>query len=449
MKDKRRKKLTDLGVENLADALLELAKWSDVADNMVERMISDPEENIQRFKKKLSRIKRSQRFLKWDESEGFAEELRELLEDLRSGVKDPSTGLDLISLFYKADEKILNQCDDSSGSIGEIFQFDAQKLFIEYAAVCEDKEKVAGIILELNKSDNYGVRSALIDCASECLPELIIRSMIKKFQELFKSEEDSFWKRHNLILIESLARQIKDAELFKQTRIASCEKLSTATYNDIARVYFESGDAKTALSWLKKIPKGEPFQRYEMERLLIDIYKKLGYKDKLAGLLYDIFRSYHSMETLQELLDVIGADRKNEVVLKEVASIISNDRLNLNDAEFLLSIGKVDEAEEYITRRAGQLDGDSYTSLLPLAKAMESEGCILATSIIYRSLLCSILERGYSKAYYHGICYLRKLDKAAVKISDWKNFNDHGVFKEQIYSDHKRKRSFWAGYENE
>ena len=449
MEDKRKQRLISLGVENLADALLELVKWSDSADNLVERMIADPEENIQRYKKKLSRIKRSQRFLKWDESEDFAEELRELLEDLRAGVKYPSTGLELISLFYKADEKILNQCDDSSGNIGDIFIFDAKELFIKYAAACEDKEKVASIILGLNKKDNYGIRSVLIDCASECLPESIIRSMIKKIQELFKSEEDSFWKRHNLILIGSLARQIKDAELFKQTRIASCEKLSTAAYNDIARVYFESGDAQTALLWLKKIPKGEPFQKYETERLLIEIYKELGDKDKLADLLHERFRSYHSMETLQELLDVIGADKKNEVVSKEVASIISNNRLNLNDAEFLLSIGKVDEAEEYIIERAGQINGDFYTGLLPLAKAMESEGCILVASIIYRSLLCSILERGYSKAYYHGVRYLRRLDKVAAEVSDWKNFDDHGVFKEQIYNDHKRKRSFWAGYKNE
>ena len=307
-------------------------------------------ENIQRFKKKLSRIKRSQRFIKWDESDEFARELSELLEDLRAGVKDPDTGLELISLFYKADGKILDQCDDSDGIVGDVFVFDAKELFIDYALACEDKEKVAGIILELNKEDSYGVRTALIDCASECLPETIIRFIIKEIQGSAGCEEDEYHKRHYMTLVESLARQIKDAELFKETRIASCEKLSTAAYNDIARVYFESGDAKTALSWLKKIPEGEQFQRYETERLLIDIYKKLGYKDKLAGLLYDIFRSYHSMETLQELLDVIGADRKNEVVLKEVASIISNDRLNLNDAEFLLSIGKVDEAEEYITR---------------------------------------------------------------------------------------------------
>ncbi|MGM0365023.1 MAG: DUF6880 family protein [Actinomycetota bacterium] len=112
-------------------------------------------------------------------------------------------------------------------------------------------------------------------------------------------------------------------------------------------------------------------------------------------------------------------------------------------------MAKIDEAEEYIINRAGQLDGDHYTGLLNLVKLMESEGRFLAASVIYRSLLFSILDRRYSKAYYHGIRYLKKLDKMAVRVSDWKDFEDHLIFKERIYNEHKRKRSFWGGYENE
>jgi hypothetical protein len=445
--DNRKQKLLNLGAETLAEALLDLAKWSEAAENMVERMISGPEENIRRFKKNLSRIKRFQRFLKWDESGDFAQELRELLEDLRVGVKNPSTGLELITLFFKADEKIFNQCDDSSGNIGDIFCYDAKELFSRYAAECEDKEKVAGIILELNRSDDYGIRDTLINCASDCLPEKIIRYMIDEIQVLADSEEGSRWRRHYLGLAGSLARQVKDAELFKQIQIASSEKLSESELYDIACVYFESGDAETALSWLKKIPENDSLRNYETEDLLIKIYKKLGYKDKLTELLYKRFRSYHSTDRLQELLDVIGAGKRDEVLSEAVASIISKDTLDLNDAEFLISIGRIDEAEEYIINRAGKIHGGFYASLLPLAKSMESEARFLTASIIYRSLLCSILDRGYSKAYYHGIRYLKKLDKMAEKVPDWKGFEEHEVFKQRIYDDHKRKRSFWGSYE--
>lgn len=102
------------------------------------------------------------------------------------------------------------------------------------------------------------------------------------------------------------------------------------------------------------------------------------------------------------------------------------------------------EAEEYLLKHADQLDGNQYGSLLSLAEAMDSENCHLATSLIYCSLLVSILERGYTKAYSHGVRYLKKLDKLATSVADWKDFIHHEAFKEQIIHAHGRKRSFWS-----
>jgi hypothetical protein len=144
---------------------------------------------------------------------------------------------------------------------------------------------------------------------------------------------------------------------------------------------------------------------------------------------------------------VIGHDKRDEVVADEVAQILESSVLRESDAEFLISIGKIDEAEEYLLKRADQLDGNHYGSLLFLAKAMESENRYLAASLIYRSLLISILERGYTKAYPHGIRYLKKLDKLATSVTDWINFNHQEAFKAQIIQVHGRKRSFWSKYE--
>jgi thioredoxin-like negative regulator of GroEL len=186
--------------------------------------------------------------------------------------------------------------------------------------------------------------------------------------------------------IESLARQIKDATLFEKTRIASWGKLSTAALIDIARVYLESGDVETAHSWLKKIPEGETYQAYERDKLLEEIYQKQGDSEKLTELLLQKFRSYHSTDTLQALLDVIGHDKRDEVVNDEARQILKSDRFRESDAEFLIAVGKIDEAEEYLLGRANQLDGNHYGSLLSLAEAMAAENRHLVTSMMYRSL---------------------------------------------------------------
>ena len=90
MGDKRKERLVDLGAEALADTLLALADQDDAADNLVERMIAMPEENIQRFKAKLAGLKRSRRFVRWGASARFARELRALLQDLQAAVDDPN-----------------------------------------------------------------------------------------------------------------------------------------------------------------------------------------------------------------------------------------------------------------------------------------------------------------------------------------------------------------------
>lgn len=443
----RKQKLIDLGPDALADALLDLAVHFDEADDLIEQLIATPKENVQRFKKKLSSLKRRKRFIGWRESASFSRKLEMLLQDLKSGVDDPITGLKLVATFYEADNTIFEMCDDSSGNIGDVFRYHAKELFVDYAARCSDKDKIADIILKMNKKDSYGIRDTLIDCAGECLPEPVIRSMIATLQKRADTEKDEYGKRHHLMLIESLARQIKDAKLFEKTRIASWGKLSTAARIEIARVYLESGDVETAHAWLKKIPEGETYQAYERDKLLEEIYHKQGDSEKLTELQYQKFRSYHSVDTLQALLDVIGHDKRDDVVNDEARKILKTDRLRESDAEFLITVGKIDEAEKYLLKRADQLDGNHYGSLLSLAETMESEDRHLATSLMYRSLLVSILERGYTKAYPHGVRYLKKLDKLATAVFDWKEFNHHKAFKNQIYQTHGRKHSFWSKYE--
>ena len=446
MTNNRKQQLIELGAETLAEALLDLSVLSEKADDLIERLIATPQENVQRFKKKLSGLKRSRRFIDWRGSSGFARELEMLLQDLKAGERDPLTGVELVAAFYEADSIIFEMCDDSSGNIGDVFRYDAKELFVDYANRCEEKEKIADLILKVNKKDNYGIRDTLIDCAGEYLSEPVIRTMITTLQEWADKEKEEYSRSHQLRLIESLARQIKDAKLFEKTRIASWGKLSTAGFIDISEAYLESGDIETAHSWLKKIPEGETFQADKRDQLLLEIYRKQGNIEKLSNLLYQKFSFYHSSATLQALLNVIGHDKRDEVIQTEVALIMQKSKLRGADAEFLISIGKIDEAEEYLLKRAGQLNGDYYGNLLSLAEAMESENRDLAVSLIYRSLLISILERGYTKSYPHGIRYLKKLDKLSKVISDWKNFKNHEAFKEQIIQAHGRKRSFWSKY---
>jgi len=249
----KKQKLIDLGAERLAQALLEIAVLNDAADDLVEHLIATPKENVQRFKKKLAGLKRSKRFIDWQGASWFARDITMLLQDLKSGVSDQFTGVEMVAAFYETDENIFERCDDSGGDVGDVFRHDSKEVFVEDALRCANKPKVADIILNLNRKNDY----------------------------------------------------------FEKTRIASWGKLSTAAFIDIARVYLESGDVKTAHLWLNKIPEDETFQAYERDQLLLDIFRQQGDSEKLTDLLHRKFRSHRSMDTLQALLDVIGQAKQD------------------------------------------------------------------------------------------------------------------------------------------
>lgn len=447
MSEHRKQRLVQLGPDTLADALLGLASRDQAAYDVVGRMLAAPEENVKRFKAKLSGLKRLRRFIGWGESAAFARKLEALLADLEAGIDDPCMGAQLVAAFYETDKKTLGSCDDSSGHVGDVYRYAAPRLFVGYASRCQDKDRLLDLVLKLNRDDDYGVRDALVDCAAEYLGEPGIRVMISRFEDLADKESDEHTKRHWLGLVESLARQIKDAPLFERARIASWDKLSTAACVDIARVYLESGDPRIALSWLERIPADETFKDYERDELLSEVYDRLGETEKQKDVAWRIFRRHRSADSLRTLLGVIGDEEREAVIAGETVAILEKSALSVSDAAFLVEVGRIDEAADYLLGRVGQLDGDFYEGLVPLAKNLEAKGRALAATVIYRALLDSILRRGQTKTYSHGARYLKKLDKLTESISDWGGLDDHSAYAQHLRQKHGRKSSFWSRYE--
>ena len=408
-------------------------------------MTATPKLSIPRFKTKLSALKRARQFVRWGESSGFARELQHLLNDLRSTTDDPRSGAELVAAFYETDDAVFNRCDDSSGHVGDVFRHDAKELFIHYASHCTDKDWLADLVLQLNRDDGYGVRDALIHCAKTYLPEPTMRAMVARMGEMAGKEDNEYRKRRWLLGIESLARQLKDAPLFAKTRIAAWGSLSTAACTDIARVFLESGDPATALEWLERVPEQETYQAHERDELLLEIHGALGNNEQRISVAWRIFRRHRSAASLDRLVTTTGSDRTT-VIASEVMEIDKMPSLSYADAAFLVEVGRIDDAERYLLDHAKELNGNFYGSLLPLAQQMEAKGRILTASVIYRALLDSILFRARPATYAHGASYLKILDRLAVSVSDWRDFENHTCYTKQLHQQHGRKTAFWSRY---
>ncbi len=399
------------------------------------------------LKSRISALKRSRRFVRWGESAALARELRELLQQIEDQVEDAQLGCKLVADFYTTDHSVFGRCDDSSGHVGDVYRYDACELFVSYAKRCADNSWLAKLILKTSLKDDYGVRDALVDSTAEFLPEAQLRWLVDQYQQLAGEEPEEYPRRHWFYQIESLARQLKDAPLFEQTRRAAwCDDPGTAACVDIARVYLQCGEEQTALDWLERIPAGEGYQQQERDELLLAIYDRQGDKQHQAEVARRSLRRQRSQSGFERWISIVGEDQRADLLNQEIRIILDAPLLSLTDAAFLTAMEQWDAAEIYLQTRAEQLDGDHYQFLLPLAETFASLARPLTATLLYRALLDSILRRARTTTYGHGARYLRKLDLLAKTVNDWRDIEPHSVYVEQLRRQHARKTSFWSRY---
>jgi|688.fasta_scaffold176826_2 hypothetical protein len=443
----KHKKLVELGADTLATALLDLANYNDDTDAVVERLLASPKENAKSFKKRLSSLKRRRHFISWGESGAYARELAGLLKSLETSEPDPKTGVLSVAAFYEADAQIFDKCDDSSGNVGDIFKFDAADLFVSFASRCEDKDWLLELVIALNQENGYGVRDVLFEKMSQFLPETHIRQAVDRLWELANSKLDRYEGKHWLFAIDDLSKQLKDPQLLEKVKRAESDgELSIASIIDIAKLHFHCGDVASALAWLEQVPLDQSYMADDRDNLLIAIYREQRDSEKLIETAWRVFQRDRNVDSLEVLLNAVGKEKRSSIVEESAKAILKASEFDSGDAGFLVEAGRIEDAETYIIANEKKLNGDFYSGLLELAKAMLKHDRLVAASVIYRALLNSILARAKSKYYHHGVSYLKKLDSLAPKVSDWKEVDPHSLYLTNLRQKHKLKSSFWSQY---
>ena len=441
----KKNQLVKLGAAKLADLLLDIMEHSDYADDLISRTLATPKGNLLRFQQKLRDLFDLSRFVYWKQSFDFADELRLVLEDLKAAQVSPELGLEEIASFYRTDASVMNNSDDSSGCIGDVYNSDAKELFLDYAHACNNKRRVAEHILDLSTNDEYGLRNTIIECA-EVLPKEEQLWIVKELEEMAGFTQDEYKKRSCLFLVLSMSQQMRDTDLYTKTYLTLYSKMSSSAKINLAKIHFEKTEIDEALKTLQSISKDDSFVQHDKQNLLIKIYQVQGETQKIEKILRSQFRAYRSIHSLEALLNCNAELDKWAILEEESAIILESESFREHDALFLLHCDLIDEAEEYLLKYHDQLNGNIYGVLLEIVQYFEQSGKYLVSSLIYRSLLESILDRGYSKAYRHAVKYLKKIGELQNIITDWSTFQTHEDFYKKISEKHKLKRSFWAQY---
>ena len=463
MQKKRRKILIDLGADALADVLLDLTAHSDVVENRVARMTSSGVENLERFRRSLKTIPKEDHFHTWYDPFALEEQLTELLMDLEAASLDARQGVEAVFQIYRMDEELFEICDDSDGGVSAFFTDMAPHVFSRYASKCDDTEWLVDGLIDLTKDDPYGLRASLFEYASDFLTRKGIEILLDRLRMLAgmdgREPGDAFWRR----AIEVVARSSGNAALFEEVRRAARgDRISPSDIVEIAKLYHETGHYAKALELLNSpqlsslntcsVRRQDLYfsqlqvANWERDRLLVDVHRTLGNREEWSQAAQRVFDCHRSIDTLATLVEALGEDRRERVIDDAAETILNAETLSTGDVEFLMSVGRLSDAATYVLNRPNQIRGEWYGTWTPVADAFMQHEFWLAATVIYRALLDSMLDRGVSKAYHHGIRYLTNLDVMADRIEDWRDFAHHGQYAQELNGAHRRKWSFWQKY---
>ncbi len=434
--------LIKLGAERLAEELLKLAEHSQTAADRIDYITSSRTENLDRIEVQLDQLCNGE-FYDWHSVDGYAYQLSQLLSNLKESIDDPCEGVKWVRQFFEKDGLIMESCDDSGGTVGMVFLVEATDCFVWFSKKCERKEFVAQQLIELVLDDQYGVRDELIDHAADFLPERWLRWLVEQLQP--GSEESDWNATQRNFLLQSLARQLKDTQLFEEVTLQ--RELSFTSYLSIAQVYLENGNALQAQGWIERanleFPSEHSFHSYDYLTVRREIYRQLNDKEGEERLAWEIFRSHRSVERLDELLQTLGEEQRETVIAGEATLILDSSQKSLieSDASFLLKLNNIDAAEQYLMNRIALLNNIDYIILTEWVVQFAQNS--LLASLIYRQLLNDILKRGYAKAYHYGVDYWFQLQQLSPQVSDWGSNLTHQQYQQKVNQEHGRKYSFW------
>ena len=442
-----KEKLKGLTAEQLSNALLEIAGEDDVRLSKVSRLVSDDAENERRFKRRLKDLKQDDRYFGWRQASEFASQLSDLVADV-GNLLDPDIGFSLICRFYEADSQVFERCDDSSGSVGDVFRNDAFEVFCKYAQKASNRGLVLNTVISLLAGDDYGARGEIGSQAKNFLSDAELRTFFDLVNDEAKKDTRDRHSWH--WQLKSIAEQLKDAPLYEKLVTDGMEGAPHSGQTvGIAKVYLSAGDTGRAQQLIDSIDKKDGFAASEKRDLQKEIYRATANEKALAKVLTAEFKAYPSLGQLEELLKVIGNDHRGPLISQVRTKSKVAQNWEKANARFFHEINDINTLSSLILQHASNIDGRSYYELGSYCESLESNDHFLAASVLYRLLIESTLEKAISKYYHHAVGYLRKLDELEIRISDWHSLASHADYSSELNLKHRLKKSFWSRYDSE
>lgn len=452
-----KKQLVTLGADVLAERLIELSMNNNDIAQEVELMIlrTDSKKLAKKIKQTINGIKRSTRFIPWNEASEFSNNLYQISRSVEDDLlpRDPAMAAECIEKFFTIDKYIHERVDDSNGIVGQFYYSLSElwgKVWSSYPN--RDSKSLAEKIYQLLLDNGYASKDHLIQHSASALGE----SGLAALENLINENKNGFDKHDLSWMHQAIADASGDPDKYIQV-IKQYSVINEQTVCDIAERLLKKWRGTEAINWLLYHPDNvgpaEKSNLFDPSKvscskrfdLLIEAYESESMSKEAQSLRWILFEKTLNKDYYDALLKHQTPEEIKHIKNKAYQFACEEfDGLIDTLLEFLSNIQAYDELNRIIQKKYDLLSETSYHFYRPLSKALATAGYPLSATLLRRKLIDGVLNKAISKYYKYAVADLSISQRLAKEITQWHQFQTHSTYMENLETKHKRKSAFWS-----
>jgi hypothetical protein len=391
----------------------------------------------------IDALRADRRFYEYDESNVLADEL----DRIRQGIIEyllpaqPLAAAELLGRLIRLDANLFERSDDSDGVIGDAIGEAVTDCGRAWAAVPgRDPKSLAAEVFDLFLSDEYGARRGVIPAFSEALGASGLDELERLVRERLDdapSGRDDYRRGMLTTALEDIADARGDVDGYiAAQRLAGTE---AAMVKEIGERLLAAGRLEEALGWLDR-PDIPEHRRGDLRPLKVEILDRLGRTEEAQAVRWAMFEASLSAGILEEYLGRLPQEAVAEARRKAIVTACRHP--DIHQVLQLLSELSLDVAADLVHRRLGEISGETYWVLRPVAERLAEQHPVAAI-LLYRRLADAVLRRGHSQHYDHAVRDLVAAERLVPKVADWLGHPSQEAYRQQVATEHRQKRAFW------
>ena len=470
-KSLNKKNLEALGVEVLADLLMEAVKGDAARQRRVRMALSSeqsPKEASADIRKRVAQIRRAKSWISARAQRTLAKELMGLVEltATRIAPQNAELGFDLLWSLLQLAPDIQTRTDDSNGVIGGVMDRAMDAIHALAPRLEGDPVQLADQVFDALQDNGFGEFDGVIPALAEALKGSGLAALKARAEAAIEApvtwDETAFFgalvsaerrlemaKNHRDRTLRTILSDIADVEGDVDSWLSqySAEQL---TYHTIApnaaRRLLEAGRAEEALGIMEtciasETSKERIFDTPEVDSAHFACLNALGKEEDLRRAMWARFETRLCAETLRRYLSRLP-DFEDDEALLEARTLVRGHPDLLQALIFCVEWPDPGLAADVVLSRYEELDGNAYELLTPTSELLAAEHPLAAT-LVWRSMITFALQNNRAKRYRHAARHLASCAQADLGIAEYGAFESHEAFVSKLRDAHPRKQAFW------